>query len=303
MATAQGATLVSWNVNGIRAAQKKGFEAAMQGLNPDWLCLQEIKAESHQVQLDLPELPYRFWHSADKKGYSGTAIFTRHQPIAASLGIGGGLGSHGGKATAVAATALLSAATDDGITTFALPSDRGPLGSDDPLFGEGRVITLEYDGFFIVTVYTPNAKRELSRLEYRTAQWDAEFRRYVSALDAKKPVIMCGDFNVAHKEIDLKNPKTNHKNAGFTPEERESFSALLAAGFTDTFREFEQGPDHYSWWSYRAGARERNVGWRIDYVLTSQRLKAALHQAAIHPKIMGSDHCPVSLTFTPPDFC
>lgn len=296
------AKLVSWNVNGIRAAQKKGFEEAMAGLDPDWLCLQEIKAESHQVQLELPSLPYRYWHSADKKGYSGTAIFTKHLPTAVALGIGGL--SKKANATAKAATNLLTTTTeqlgDQEVTTIALPADRGLLGSDDELFGEGRVITLEYPEYYIVTVYTPNAKRELTRLDYRTQQWDAEFRDYVSQLDSVKPVIMCGDFNVAHKEIDLKNPKTNHKNAGFTPEEREAFTQLLAAGtdgFCDTFREFEQGPDHYSWWSYRAGARERNVGWRIDYVLTSARLKPKLSHAAIHPDIMGSDHCPVSLDF------
>lgn len=283
--------LVSWNVNGIRAAQKKGFEAAMTALEPDWLCLQEIKAESHQVELDLPHLPYRYWHSADKKGYSGTAIFTRHKPLAVTLGLPGD--------AAQTATELLTEVedADSEATTFALPADRDPLGADDEFYGEGRVITLEYPDFYIVTVYTPNAKRELTRLDYRTAQWDAAFREYVSELDSTKPVVMCGDFNVAHKEIDLKNPKTNHKNAGFTPEERQAFTELLDAGFVDTFREFESGPDHYSWWSYRAGARARNVGWRIDYVLTSERLRPALSAAAIHPDIMGSDHCPVSLVF------
>ncbi|QQL46025.1 exodeoxyribonuclease III [Sulfuriroseicoccus oceanibius] len=247
--------LYSWNVNGIRAALTKGLAETLKQSEADFFCVQETKARPEQVDHTfLEELGYQSaWNSAEKKGYSGTAIFFRQEPIATTLGIG--------------------------------------IPEHDT---EGRVVTLEYPDFFLVTVYTPNAQNELKRLAYRQ-QWDVDFREYVSGLNAKKPTIVTGDLNVSHQEIDLARPKANRFSAGFSDEERAGFSALLEAGFVDTFREFEKGPDHYSWWSFRGGARKRNVGWRLDYFCASTQLKDQLKAAAIHPDIMGSDHCPVSL--------
>lgn len=244
---------ISWNVNGIRACCGKGFEEAFTRLDADFFCLQETKMQAGQ--LDLAFLGYQsYWNYAEKKGYSGTAIFTRHTPLSVSYG-------------------LLGMADDN----------------------EGRVITLEMNDFYLVTVYTPNSQDGLRRLGYRM-EWDDAFRRYLQELDAKKPVIVCGDMNVAHKEIDIKNPASNHHNAGFTDEEREKFTQLLDAGFIDTFRHFN--PDatgRYSWWSYRFHARENNAGWRIDYFLCSERMKERLVSAEIHSDVFGSDHCPVEV--------
>ena len=244
---------VSWNVNGLRACLGKGFLDAFAALDADVFCLQETKMQPGQADIDLPG--YReYWNSAVKKGYSGTAVFTRREPLSVSYDIG-----------------------------------------DDAHTGEGRVITLEFEDFFLVTVYTPNSQDELKRLDYRM-EWEDAFRAYLLGLDAKKPVVVCGDLNVAHTEIDLKNPKTNRRNAGFTDEERSKFSQLLASGFTDTFRYLHPGLEGaYSWWSYRFHAREKNAGWRIDYFLTSDRLAPRIKDAAIHSDIFGSDHCPVSL--------
>ena len=245
---------ISWNVNGIRACCDKGFRDAFKSLDADFFCLQETKMQ--EGQLDLSFDGYQsFWNYAQKKGYSGTAIFTRHQPLQVTYGLG--------------------------------------LEEHDQ---EGRVITLEMDNFYLITVYTPNSKDGLKRLDYRMT-WEDEFRAYLKRLDTHKPVIVCGDLNVAHREIDLKNPKTNRMNAGFTDQEREKFQTLLDAGFVDTFRHFY--PDRegiYSWWSYRFKAREKNAGWRIDYFLVSERLKPQLTGAEIHTEIFGSDHCPVEVT-------
>ncbi|NLB90288.1 MAG: exodeoxyribonuclease III [Clostridiales bacterium] len=245
--------LISWNVNGLRANIKKGFIPSVRELQPDILCLQETKMEQGQAEVDLPEY-YEYWNSAEKKGYSGTAIFTKEKPLSSSLGMG--IDQH----------------------------DR-----------EGRIITLEYRDFYLVNVYTPNSKDGLLRLPYRM-QWEDDFKTYVKTLENQKPVIICGDLNVAHKEIDLKNPKTNQKNPGFTIEERNKLTALLESGFTDTFRYFY--PDTtgaYSWWSYRGRARENNTGWRIDYFLASNALMPHVTQAAIYPHVLGSDHCPVGI--------
>ena len=238
--------LISWNVNGLRACVKKGFIEYFQEADADIFCIQETKLQEGQIELELPGY-HQFWNYAQKKGYSGTAVFTKQEPSAVQYGIG--------------------------------------VPEHDT---EGRVITLEYEDFYLVTVYTPNAQRELTRLAYRM-EWEDAFRNYLQTLEKTKPVIVCGDMNVAHKEIDLKNPKTNHKNAGFTDEERGKFTELLETGMIDTFRHF------YSWWSYRFSAREKNAGWRIDYFLVSEALKNALEDAAIHTDIMGSDHCPVEL--------
>ena len=246
--------LVSWNVNGLRACLKKGFLESFQALDADVFCLQETKLQPGQVELDLPGYA-QYWNSAEKKGYSGTAVFTRREPLAVTYDIG-----------------------------------------DADHVGEGRSITLEFPDCYVVTVYTPNAQEGLARLPYRMA-WEDAFRAYLRELDGKKPVIVCGDLNVAHEEIDLKNPKTNRGNAGFSDEERAKFGELLAAGFTDTFRWLY--PDRtgaYSWWSYRFHARENNAGWRIDYFLVSDRLRERIAAAEIHADIYGSDHCPVSLT-------
>ena len=244
---------ISWNVNGLRACVGKGFEDAFKQLDADFFCLQETKMQAGQLDLNF-ESYQSYWNYADKKGYSGTAIFTRHTPLSVSYGIGIDLHDH-----------------------------------------EGRVITLEMPDFYLVTAYVPNSQDELRRLDYRM-QWEDDFAAYLKKLDAQKPVILCGDLNVAHQEIDLKNPKTNRRNAGFTDEERAKFTALLGAGFTDTFRHFYPDlTDTYSWWSYRFRAREKNAGWRIDYFVTSQRLDSRLVSASIHNEIFGSDHCPVEL--------
>jgi exodeoxyribonuclease-3 len=244
--------LISWNVNGLRACEGKGFSDAFRQLDADFFCLQETKMQ--EGQLDLQFEGYQsYWNYAEKKGYSGTAIFTRHQPQNVTYGIGIEEHDH-----------------------------------------EGRVITLEMPDFFLVTVYTPNSQDELRRLDYRM-KWEDDFQDYLQRLDAKKPVIVCGDLNVAHQEIDLKNPKTNRRNAGFTDEEREKFTALLSKGFIDTFRTLYPEQITYSWWSYRFRAREKNAGWRIDYFVTSQRLLERIKDAKIHTEIMGSDHCPVEL--------
>ncbi|MCI5510697.1 MAG: exodeoxyribonuclease III [Oliverpabstia sp.] len=245
--------LISWNVNGLRACVNKGFLDFFKEIDADIFCIQESKLQEGQITLDL-EGYHQYWNYAEKKGYSGTAVFTREEPLSVSYGIG--MEEH----------------------------DR-----------EGRVITLEYPEFYLVTVYTPNSQNELARLPYRM-QWEEDFLAYLKKLEEKKPVIFCGDLNVAHKEIDLKNPKTNRKNAGFTDEEREKFSQLLDAGFVDTFRYFYPEQEGiYSWWSYRFKAREKNAGWRIDYFCVSECLKEKLQDAKIHTEIMGSDHCPVEL--------
>ena len=243
---------ISWNVNGLRACVGKDFEAQFKTLNADFFCLQETKM--HAGQLDLQFDGYQsYWNYADKRGYSGTAIYTRHTPLNVTYGIGVDAHDH-----------------------------------------EGRVITLEMNDFYLVTVYTPNSQDELKRLDYRMT-WEDDFKTFLLALDARKPVIVCGDMNVAHQEIDIKNPKTNRRNAGFTDEEREKMTVLLASGFTDTFRFMYPEEVTYSWWSYRFKARERNTGWRIDYFLVSDRLKPQIADAKIHTDILGSDHCPVEL--------
>lgn len=244
---------ISWNVNGLRACVQKGFLAFFQEIDADFFCIQESKLQEGQITLDLPGY-HQYWNYAEKKGYSGTAIFAKKEPLSVSYGI--------------------------------------KIPEHDT---EGRVITLEYDDFYLVTCYTPNSQNELARLSYRM-QWENDFLAYLKELDAKKPLILCGDLNVAHREIDLKNPKTNRKNAGFTDEEREKMTALLAAGFTDTFRHFYPDAEGaYSWWSYRFKAREKNAGWRIDYFITSAALDEKLVGAKIHAEVTGSDHCPVEV--------
>lgn len=244
---------ISWNVNGLRACVGKGFEETFKALDADFFCLQETKMQAGQLDLQFDGYT-SYWNYAEKKGYSGTAIYTKHTPINVTCGIGIDMHDH-----------------------------------------EGRVITLEMTDFFLVTVYTPNSQDELRRLDYRM-EWEDAFRAYLLQLDARKPVIVCGDMNVAHEEIDLKNPKTNRRNPGFTDEEREKMTTLLANGFTDTFRLMYPEQITYSWWSYRFHAREKNTGWRIDYFLMSDRLKDRLEDARIHTDILGSDHCPVELT-------
>lgn len=245
--------LISWNVNGIRACAGKGFMDFFNSIDADIFCIQESKMQEGQLTLDMPGY-YQYWNYADKKGYSGTAIFTKEKSLSETKGIGIDEHDH-----------------------------------------EGRVITLEYENFYMVTVYTPNSQNELARLDYRM-KWEDDFRAYLKKLEDNKPVIVCGDMNVAHNEIDLKNPKTNRKNAGFTDEEREKMTVLLDDGFIDTFRYFYPDQENiYSWWSYRFKAREKNAGWRIDYFLTSESLKDKLVDAKIHTDIMGSDHCPVEL--------
>lgn len=244
---------ISWNVNGLRACMQKGFLDYFQSADADFFCLQETKLQAGQLELEL-EGYLQYWNYAEKKGYSGTAVFTKYRPSSVTYGLG-------------------------------IPE----------LDTEGRLITLEYDSFYLVTCYTPNAQRELARLDFRM-KWEAAFKEYLCRLDSAKPVIVCGDLNVAHKEIDLKNPKSNRGSAGFSDEERSCFTQLLCAGFTDTFRHLY--PDltgAYSWWSYMFKARQNNAGWRIDYFLVSDRLKDKIAQASIHSEIMGSDHCPVSL--------
>lgn len=244
---------ISWNVNGLRACIQKGFLDFFNSIDADFFCIQESKLQAGQIDLDLPDY-HQYWNYAEKKGYSGTAIFAKNEPLSVSYGIG--IEEH----------------------------DR-----------EGRVITLEYDNFYLVTCYTPNSQNELKRLPYRM-QWEDDFREYLKTLDAKKPVILCGDLNVAHNEIDLKNPKTNRKNAGFSDEERAKMTELLSSGFTDTFRYFYPDAEGiYSWWSYRFKSREKNAGWRIDYFITSKRINDKLKKAAIHTDVLGSDHCPVEV--------
>ena len=245
---------ISWNVNGLRACVTKGFKERFQELDADIFCIQESKLQEGQIELELPGY-YQYWNYAEKKGYSGTAIFTKEEPLSVFYGIGVEEHDH-----------------------------------------EGRVITLEFPEFYMVTCYTPNSQRGLTRLEYRM-QWEDDFRKYLIGLKDKKPVIMTGDLNVAHQEIDLKNPKTNHKNAGFTDEERGKMTELLNAGFVDTYRYFYPDTEGvYSWWSYMFHAREKNSGWRIDYFIVSEDFKEHLEDAKIHTEVMGSDHCPVELT-------
>ncbi len=245
--------LVTWNVNGLRACLGKGFLDFFQRVDADVVCLQETKLQEGQIALDLPGYQ-QYWNYAEKKGYSGTAVFTKTEPLSVSYGIGVEEHDH-----------------------------------------EGRVITLEFSDFYLVTVYTPNSQDGLARLDYRM-KWEDDFLRYIKNLDEKKPVIYCGDLNVAHKEIDLKNPKTNRKNAGFTDEERAKMTHVLESGFVDTFRHFYPDTEGiYSWWSYRFRAREKNAGWRIDYFIVSERLTHRLEDAKIHTDIFGSDHCPVEL--------
>ena len=243
---------ISWNVNGLRACVGKEFEQQFKDLDADFFCLQETKMQAGQLDLSFPGYE-SYWNYADKKGYSGTAIFTKHKPLSVTYGI-----------------------------------------DIDEHDHEGRVITLEMEDFYLVTVYTPNSQDGLRLLEYRM-KWEDDFQAYLHKLDEKKPVIVCGDMNVAHQEIDLKNPKTNRKNAGFTDEEREKMTQLLNNGFIDTFRTLYPEQVTYSWWSYRFRAREKNTGWRIDYFLISERLKDRLEDAKIHTEIMGSDHCPVEI--------
>jgi exodeoxyribonuclease III len=259
--------LYSWNVNGIRAVIRKGtFQQFVAEHQPDILCLQETKAEQGQAEIDLPEY-HELWNSAAKKGYSGTAIFTKSRPLKVSRDFPVGL-------------AKQFSFTDD--------KDRDAL-------NEGRVITAEFADFHAVTVYTPNAKEDLSRLDLRYRHWDPAFLAYMKRLEKTKPVIFCGDLNVAHTELDLANPKPNRGKKGFTDEEREGFQNLVDAGFVDTFRLFTQGNGHYSWWSHFANSRARNVGWRIDYVLVSESLAGKVQSARIHADVLGSDHCPVSV--------
>lgn len=244
--------LISWNVNGLRACVGKDFEQQFKALNADFFCLQETKMQAGQLDISFPGYT-SYWNYADKKGYSGTAIFTKHKPLDVTYGIGMDEHDH-----------------------------------------EGRVITLEMDDFHLVTVYTPNSQDGLRRLDYRM-KWEKDFQDYLHRLDRKKPVVVCGDMNVAHEEIDIKNPKTNRRNAGFTDEEREKMTQLLDSGFIDTFRMLYPEQVTYSWWSYRFRARDRNTGWRIDYFLISERLRDRLEDAKIHTEIMGSDHCPVEV--------
>lgn len=244
--------MISWNVNGLRAVMGKDFMGIFHELDADFFCLQETKLQNGQIEMDLPGY-FQYWNYAEKKGYSGTAIFTKHEPLNVTYGIGVEEHDH-----------------------------------------EGRVITLEYENFYMITVYVPNSQDELKRLDYRM-KWEDDFLTYIKALNEKKPVIYCGDLNVAHEEIDLKNPKTNHKNPGFTDEEREKMSNVLSSGFFDSFRYFYPDTATYSWWSYRFHAREKNTGWRIDYFVCSDELKEKCVDAKIHTEIFGSDHCPVEL--------
>lgn len=245
--------LISWNVNGLRAVMKKDFEGIFEAMDTDVLCLQETKMQAGQLDYD-PEGYYAYYNYAEKKGYSGTAVYTRIKPLNVTYGI-----------------------------------------QEDEHNTEGRVITCEYDDFFLVCVYTPNSQPELKRIDYRM-QWEDDFREYLKMLDETKPVVLCGDLNVAHKEIDLKNPSANRKNPGFSDQEREQFTNLLDAGFIDSFRELHPNAiDRYSWWSYRANARSRNIGWRIDYFVVSERLRNAIEAADILDQVLGSDHCPVMI--------
>lgn len=252
---------ISWNVNGLRACVQKGFLDFFRESDADFFCIQETKLQEGQISLELPEGYSGYWNYAQKKGYSGTAVFTKHNPVSVAYGIG--------------------------------------IEEHD---SEGRVVTLEYEEFYLVTCYTPNSQNELARLPYRM-EWEDAVLHYLDGLKRQKSVIFCGDLNVAHQEIDLKNPKSNRKNAGFTDEEREKFSVLLSHGYVDTFRYFYPELEQvYSWWSYRFKAREKNAGWRIDYFLVSEDLKEKLVDAKIHTEVFGSDHCPVELEVTLPEF-
>ena len=244
--------IISWNVNGIRAVLKKGFLDFINKTNPDIICIQETKASPEQVDLVLEEYPYKYWNSAVKKGYSGTAIFSKVKPLNVENDL--------------------------------------KIEKHDQ---EGRVICFELENYYLVTVYTPNSKRDLSRLNYRQKEWDIDFLKYLKKLESKKPVIFCGDLNVAHKEIDLKNPKTNKRNAGFTSEEKKGFENYILSGFVDTFRKFNQESGHYTWWSYMFNARSRNIGWRIDYFCVSEKIKNKISKSIILSDIMGSDHAPI----------
>lgn len=259
---------ISWNVNGLRACVGKDFEKTFTMLDADFFCLQETKMQAGQLDLQFPGYQ-SYWNYAEKKGYSGTAIYTKHEPLAVFYGMG----------NVVTET--------DGTETIVY--DEASQHNN-----EGRIITLEYADYYVMTMYVPNAQDGLKRLDYRM-EWEDAFRQYITALDRKKPVIMCGDLNVAHQEIDLKNPKTNRKNPGFTDEEREKFTTLLGTGFIDTFRTLHPDDVVYSWWSYRFKAREKNTGWRIDYFVCSERLLPKIKSASIHTDIFGSDHCPVEL--------
>lgn len=256
--------LISWNVNGLRACAGKGFADVFTQLDADFFCLQETKMQAGQLDLDFPGYE-SYWNYAEKKGYSGTAIYTKHKPKTVFYGLG--------------------SINSDGSISYNDESEHNH---------EGRVITLEYEKYYVITAYVPNSQDGLKRLDYRM-RWEDDFRAYVMALDKKKPVIFCGDLNVAHEEIDLKNPKTNRRNAGFTDEEREKFTQLLNSGFKDTFRTLHPEDTTYSWWSYRFKAREKNAGWRIDYFVVSDRIMQNVTEATIHTNIMGSDHCPVAL--------
>jgi exodeoxyribonuclease-3 len=258
--------IISWNVNGIRAVHKKGlFVSFVEKYKPDMLCLQETKAEQHQSEVDLPDYT-EYWNSAERKGYSGTAVFTKEKPISITNDI------------------------PEKITKKYKLADK----YGDPNT-EGRVITAEYDKFYLVTVYTPNAKDDLSRIPLRHLGWDPAFLEYIKQLDKKKPVIFCGDLNVAHTEDDLARPKENVGKKGFTAEEREGLQKFINAGFVDTFRMFTKGSGHYTWWSHFANARARNIGWRIDYIFVSERIKNKIKSAKILPEVLGSDHCPVEI--------
>ena len=246
--------IISWNVNGIRAVIKKGFYEFLNEYKPDIICIQETKAHKDQVNIELDNYPYQYWNSAEKKGYSGVAIFSKVEP--------------------------LKVENDMNIKKHDL---------------EGRVITLEFSKYYLVTVYTPNSKRDLSRLDYRYNEWDKDFLKFLKKLEEKKPVIFCGDLNAAHTEIDLKNPKTNHKNAGFTKEERQGFTNYINNGFIDTFREFTKEGGHYTWWSYMFQARKKDIGWRIDYFCISKILRKILINSTILKTILGSDHCPIMI--------
>jgi len=257
--------IYSWNVNGIRAVERKGdLQRFLEKHDPDILCLQETKANQDQVELDLPDYT-EYWHSAEKKGYSGTAIFTKHEPLAVQNGI-----------------------PEDIVARYNLTDSYGDTTK------EGRVVTAEFEPFYLSTVYTPNAKDDLSRIAMRQ-QWDPAFLEYMKQLAVVKPVIFCGDFNVAHTELDLARPKENRGKKGFTDEERSGFAAMTNSGFIDTFRTLNPDGGHYTWWSHFGNARERNVGWRIDYVMATESLKPLIKNARIHPDVYGSDHCPVSV--------
>ncbi len=256
--------LISWNVNGLRACAGKGFADIFTQLNADFFCLQETKMQAGQLDLAFPGYE-SYWNYAEKKGYSGTAIYTKHTPKAVFYGLG--------------------SINGDGSISYDKENEHNH---------EGRVITLEYEKCYVITAYVPNSQDGLKRLDYRM-KWEDDFRAYISALDKNKPVIFCGDLNVAHEEIDLKNPKTNRRNAGFTDEEREKFTLLLNSGFKDTFRTLHPDDPTYSWWSYRFKAREKNAGWRIDYFVVSDRIMPNVTEASIHTEIFGSDHCPVAL--------